>query len=43
MPADRFGRLMAGRVPVTPTVAVVHGDRAAAFDLLAVAATLGCE
>ena len=43
MPADRFGRLMAGRIPVTPAVAVVHGDRSAAFDLLAVAATLGCE
>jgi uncharacterized protein (TIGR03083 family) len=43
MPADRFGRLMAGRVPVTPAVAVVHGDRSAALDLLAVAATLGCE
>ena len=43
MPAERFGRLMAGRVPVTPAVAVVHGDRSAAFDLLAVAATLGCE
>ena len=43
MPADRFGRVMAGRVPVTPAVAVVHGDRSAAFDLLAVAATLGCE
>jgi len=43
MPADRFGRLMAGRVPVTAAVAVVHGDRSAAFDLLAVAATLGCE
>jgi uncharacterized protein (TIGR03083 family) len=43
MPADRFGRLMAGRVPVTPTVAAVLGDRSAAFDLLAVAATLGCE
>jgi uncharacterized protein (TIGR03083 family) len=43
MPADRFGRLMAGRVPVTPTVAVVRGDRSVAFDLLAVAATLGCE
>jgi len=43
MPAERFGRLMAGRVPVTPAVAVVRGDRSAAFDLLAVAATLGCE
>ncbi|MFF5292109.1 maleylpyruvate isomerase N-terminal domain-containing protein [Paractinoplanes globisporus] len=43
MPADRFGRLMAGRVPVTPSVAAVSGDRAAALDLLTVAATLGCE
>ncbi|WP_030439202.1 maleylpyruvate isomerase N-terminal domain-containing protein [Actinoplanes subtropicus] len=43
MPAERFGRLMAGRVPVTPTIAVVQGDRSAALDLLAVAATLGCE
>ncbi|MCU7727927.1 maleylpyruvate isomerase family mycothiol-dependent enzyme [Actinoplanes sp. KI2] len=43
MPAERFGRLMAGRVPVTPSVAVVRGDRSAALDLLAVAATLGCE
>ena len=43
MPADRFGRLMAGRVPVTGSVAVVTGDRPAALDLLTVAATLGCE
>jgi uncharacterized protein (TIGR03083 family) len=43
IPADRFGRLMAGRVPVTPAVAVIDGSRAAALDLLTVAATLGCE
>jgi uncharacterized protein (TIGR03083 family) len=43
LPADRFGRLLAGRVPVTGSVAVVSGDRGAAFDLLAVAATLGCD
>ena len=43
LPADRFGRLLAGRVPVTGSVAVVSGDRGAAFDMLAVAATLGCD
>ncbi|WP_433378400.1 maleylpyruvate isomerase family mycothiol-dependent enzyme [Actinoplanes sp. CA-142083] len=43
IPADRFGRLMAGRVPVTPGVAVIDGSRTAALDLLTVAATLGCE
>ena len=43
MPADRFGRLMAGRVTVTEAAAVRTGDRAAGLDLLTVAATLGCE
>ncbi|MFI5897447.1 maleylpyruvate isomerase family mycothiol-dependent enzyme [Actinoplanes sp. NPDC051513] len=43
IPADRFGRLMAGRVPVTSSVAVIDGSRSAALDLLTVAATLGCE
>jgi uncharacterized protein (TIGR03083 family) len=43
LPADLFGRLLAGRVPVTGSVAVVSGDRDAAFDMLAVAATLGCD
>ena len=43
MPADRFGRLLAGRVEVTGSVAVITGDRPAALDLLAVAATMGCE
>lgn len=43
MPAERFGRLMAGRVPVTATVAVLGGSRAVALDFLTVAATLGCE
>jgi uncharacterized protein (TIGR03083 family) len=43
MPAERFGRLMAGRLVVSASVASVAGDRSAALDLLAVAATLGCE
>jgi uncharacterized protein (TIGR03083 family) len=43
MPAERFGRLMAGRVPVAGAAATVTGERAAALDLLTVAATLGCE
>jgi uncharacterized protein (TIGR03083 family) len=43
LPAERFGRLLAGRVPVTATVAEITGDRAAALDMLAVAATLGCD
>jgi uncharacterized protein (TIGR03083 family) len=43
LPAERFGRLLAGRVPVTATVAEITGDRALATDMLAVAATLGCD
>ncbi|MEU4236313.1 maleylpyruvate isomerase family mycothiol-dependent enzyme [Actinoplanes sp. NPDC026619] len=43
MPAERFGRLMAGRVPVAESAASIDGDRAVALDLLTVAATLGCE
>ncbi|GAA2625405.1 maleylpyruvate isomerase mycothiol-dependent enzyme family protein [Paractinoplanes durhamensis] len=43
MPAERFARLLAGRIPVPDSVAVIGGDRAAALDMLAVAATLGCE
>jgi uncharacterized protein (TIGR03083 family) len=43
LPAERFGRLLAGRIPVPASAAEISGDRAAALDLLAVAATLGCE
>lgn len=43
MPADRFGRLMAGRVPVTASVGAFTGDRTVALEVLTVAATLGCE
>ncbi|GAA0585719.1 hypothetical protein GCM10010172_83660 [Paractinoplanes ferrugineus] len=43
LPAELFGRLLAGRVAVPVPGAAVDGDRAAAFDLLSVAATLGCE
>jgi uncharacterized protein (TIGR03083 family) len=43
MPVERFARLLAGRVPVSASVAVIGGDRAAALAMLTVAATLGCE
>ncbi|GIM94339.1 maleylpyruvate isomerase family mycothiol-dependent enzyme [Paractinoplanes toevensis] len=43
LPAERFGRLLAGRIPVPASAAEISGDRSAALDLLAVAATLGCE
>jgi uncharacterized protein (TIGR03083 family) len=43
LPAERFGRLLAGRVPVTGRVAEISGHRPAALDLLTVAATLGCD
>jgi uncharacterized protein (TIGR03083 family) len=43
LPAERFCRLMARRVPVDAIGARVSGDAAAATDLLAVAATMGCD
>ncbi|GIF21475.1 uncharacterized protein (TIGR03083 family) [Actinoplanes tereljensis] len=43
LPAERFGRLLAGRIPAPASAAEISGDRPAALDLLAVAATLGCE
>jgi uncharacterized protein (TIGR03083 family) len=43
LPAERFCRLMARRVAVQAVAARVTGDAAAAADLLAVAATMGCD
>ncbi|MEU4690939.1 zf-HC2 domain-containing protein [Actinoplanes sp. NPDC023714] len=43
MPADRFCRLLAGRLQPEVAGAAVSGDAAAANGLLTVASTMGCE
>ncbi|GIF73390.1 hypothetical protein [Asanoa siamensis] len=43
MPAERFCRLVAGRLASAPDSAEIGGDRGAAVDLLTVAATMGCD
>jgi hypothetical protein len=43
LPAERFCRLMARRVPLDAVGARISGDAAAAVDLLTVAATMGCD
>ncbi|MCY1136781.1 hypothetical protein OWR29_02140 [Actinoplanes sp. Pm04-4] len=43
LPAERFCRLVAGRLTPADSGAVISGDREAATKLLSVAATLGCD
>jgi uncharacterized protein (TIGR03083 family) len=43
MPAERFCRLLAGRVPVVEAGAQTRGDPAAVAHFLAVAVTMGCD
>ncbi len=43
MPAERFCRLLAGRLTSPLTSAEIDGDRGAAADFLTVAATMGCD
>lgn len=43
MPAERFCRLLAGRVPVAEAGAQTRGDPAAVAHFLAVAVTMGCD
>jgi hypothetical protein len=43
LPAERFCRLLAGRLTGSPAVAEIGGDPVAAADFLAVAATMGCD
>jgi hypothetical protein len=43
MPAERFCRLLAGRVPVAEAGARTRGDSAAVARFLAVAVTMGCD
>jgi uncharacterized protein (TIGR03083 family) len=43
LPAERFCRILAGRLVASPTNAEVDGDVRAATDFLTVAAMMGCE
>jgi uncharacterized protein (TIGR03083 family) len=43
LPADRFCRLLAGRLAATSASAEVDGDPDAVHDFLTVAATMGCD
>jgi uncharacterized protein (TIGR03083 family) len=43
LPAERFCRILAGRLVASSTNASVDGDRGAANDFLTVAATMGCD
>jgi uncharacterized protein (TIGR03083 family) len=43
LPAERFCRLLAGRLTDPPAPAEIGGDPGAAADFLAVAATMGCD
>jgi uncharacterized protein (TIGR03083 family) len=43
LPAERFCRLLAGRLAGSSTNAEVDGDSSAANDFLTVAATMGCD
>ncbi len=43
LPAERFCRLLAGRLAGSSATAEVDGDRNAANDFLSVAATMGCD
>jgi uncharacterized protein (TIGR03083 family) len=43
MPAERFCRLLAGRVPAAEAGAQTRGDPAAVAHILAVAVTMGCD
>ena len=43
LPAERFCRVLAGRLVASSTNAEVDGDSSAANDFLTVAATMGCD
>jgi len=43
LPAERFCRLLAGRLAGAPAIAEIGGDPEAAADFLTVAATMGCD
>jgi uncharacterized protein (TIGR03083 family) len=43
LPAERFCRLLAGRLVVPSADAEIDGDSSAAIDFLGVAATMGCD
>ena len=43
LPAERFCRLLAGRLTGSSTSAEVDGDPDAVHDFLTVAATMGCD
>jgi hypothetical protein len=43
LPAERFCRLLAGRLAGSSPIAEIDGDPSAANDFLIVAATMGCD